>query len=58
MLRILRAETPARLPKLAIAKGIVEAGGRISAESVPGEGASFAFTIPLAIADAAVAAEP
>jgi signal transduction histidine kinase len=34
---------------LAIAKGIVEAhGGTISADSMPGEGSTFAFTLPMA----------
>lgn len=37
---------------LFIARGIVEAhGGRISAESTPGEGAHFRFTVPLAGAE-------
>lgn len=38
---------------LAVAKGLVEAhGGRVWAESAPGEGTCITFTVPLGIADA------
>ncbi len=44
---------------LAIARGIVEAhGGRMWAESEPGEGSSFRFILPAATAAAAVSPSP